>query len=70
MQVISLITGPLMENTYIVSDELFQNMVVIDPGSEAEKIMEQIDRKGGKVSYILLTHGHAAVSYTHLQFHA
>ena len=59
MQVISLITGPLMENTYIVSDELLQNTVVIDPGSEAEKIMEQIDRKGGKVSYILLTHGHA-----------
>ena len=36
-----------MENTYIVSDELFQNMVVIDPGSEAEKIMEQIDRGRG-----------------------
>ncbi len=35
-----------------------KNMVLIDPGDEGEKIKEIIEKTGGKLSAILLTHAH------------
>ena len=66
MKVIPVMTGALPENAYIATDGDSGTAIVIDPGDDARKIEEQIDRLGLEVSYILLTHGHAAVSYTHL----
>lgn len=46
-------------NCYIVEDEESKEMMIIDPGEQAEKIFEMIDILGGKVKYIVLTHCHA-----------
>lgn len=59
MQIISLVTGAMLENAYLVFDEASKQAAVIDPGDDAGKIEEQIDRLGLRLEYILLTHGHA-----------
>lgn len=48
--------GPLLTNCYIMKsgDEL----VVIDPGGDAGKILEQVDKFGGTIKYVINTHGH------------
>ncbi len=51
-----IITGDLEENCYIVYSG--KTAVVIDPGCEAEKIMESIFSLGVNVEAVLLTHGH------------
>ncbi len=54
MRIKTLVVGTLYTNCYIVSegDEAF----IIDPGAEADYILEQV--KGLKVKAILATHGH------------
>ena len=42
---------------YIISDESFKTVGVIDP-SEAEPIISYLDKKKIKLSYILNTHHH------------
>ena len=48
--------GPYMTNCYIVSDDE-GNAAVIDPASDADRIMEAA--AGLKVEKILITHGHS-----------
>ncbi|MBC8585000.1 MBL fold metallo-hydrolase [Youxingia wuxianensis] len=49
--------GPIGTNCYIVADD--NNIaVIIDPGAQAEKLMEFIKKMQLKPEYILLTHGH------------
>jgi hydroxyacylglutathione hydrolase len=51
--------GPLQENCYVVRREGAQSAVVIDPGEEAERLVEAIDKLGIRtVEAILLTHTH------------
>ncbi|MEG2574479.1 MAG: MBL fold metallo-hydrolase [Christensenella sp.] len=59
MKIISILTGSLLENTYIVYDESSKKAMVIDPGADAWKIENKIDELNLKPEYILLTHGHA-----------
>ncbi len=47
--------GPERTNCYIVSAR--NDYLVVDPGADAEKILELIPA-GAKLHYILLTHGH------------
>ena len=74
MKVIPVMTGALLENAYIATDGDSGTAIVIDPGDDARKIEEQIDRLGLEVSYILLTHGHAdhigAVDELRKRYHA
>ena len=50
----------LRTNTYIVCDERTKEAMVIDPGGEAERIVEVLDILGvEEISYIFLTHCHA-----------
>ena len=58
MEIKTLIVGPIQENCYIASDPQSQEAVVIDPGDEADLIIEYIQEKKLHVNYILLTHGH------------
>lgn len=58
MRTISVVTGEIFENSYIVFDEEARQGVVLDPGDDAEKIMAQIDQNGIAITHILLTHGH------------
>lgn len=45
-------------NCYIVEDERTKEAMVIDPGGEADKIIEMLDILEAKVKYIYLTHCH------------
>ena len=54
MKIEKVITGYLEENCYIIS--YGNNVLVIDPGDEATKIMEKINNR--KVLAILITHSH------------
>jgi len=51
-----LVVGPLATNCYILKsgDEL----AVVDPGGEAELILEKVRELGGSVKYVIDTHGH------------
>lgn len=49
----------LLTNCYIVEDEKTKEAMVIDPGGEADKILEMLDSLGiEKLKYIYLTHCH------------
>ena len=45
-------------NCYIVEDEESKETMVIDPGGEADKILEMLDILEANVKYIYLTHCH------------
>ena len=51
-------TGPLSVNTYLVCDDASKECVIIDLGGEIDKIYNDINEFGGKLKYILNTHGH------------
>ena len=46
------------ENVYFVGDEETKEAIIIDPGGEADRILEAIEQLGITVKYILNTHGH------------
>jgi glyoxylase-like metal-dependent hydrolase (beta-lactamase superfamily II) len=57
-----LTVGMLGTNCYIVGDKNSGEAVVIDPGvdteSEAQHILDETERNGFRIKYILNTHGH------------
>ena len=56
MKISIMQVGPIGTNCYILADE--KKIAVIDPGDEAERILEVLEETEGTVEYILLTHGH------------
>ena len=46
-------------NCYIVVDEETKEAMCVDPGGEADKIIEMLDILNSKLKYIYLTHCHA-----------
>ena len=48
----------IITNSYIVSDENKKEGAIIDPGGEADKIIEMINTLDLKIKYIILTHCH------------
>lgn len=50
---------PDKTNCYIIQDEETKETMVIDPGGEAEKIIDMLTILNAKVKYIYLTHCHA-----------
>lgn len=50
--------GQVMTNCYIVADEVSGEAAVIDPGDNAQAILEVIAAGRFRVKYIFLTHGH------------
>jgi len=56
MKIDRLVVGPLLANCYIVT--LKGLYIIIDPGADAEKIIEYIDSSDCKPDFILNTHGH------------
>ena len=53
-----LIVGPLGTNCYIFGSIKTHEVVVIDPGGNAEAIINSIEELKGKPIAVLLTHGH------------
>ncbi len=57
-QVITIHVGPVETNCYLVCNPDRKQLLIIDPGAEADRIKEQIARTGMAPKAILLTHGH------------
>ena len=49
----------IITNCYVIEEEKTKEAMVIDPGGEADKIIELLDILGAKLKYIYLTHCHA-----------
>ena len=49
MQIEMVMTGALQENCYVVMDDTTHDAVVVDPGDDAPRIVEAIERMGGQV---------------------
>ncbi|MDD6684094.1 MAG: MBL fold metallo-hydrolase [Clostridiales bacterium] len=56
MKVETLIVGPLQTNCYLVSRDEGDEVIVIDPAGDGEKIISAIGKR--KIAAVLLTHGH------------
>lgn len=52
------VVGPVQTNCYFLHDENTGECVIVDPGEEAAKITDYIEKKNLKPVVILLTHGH------------
>ena len=66
MKVYQIPVGPMQNFTYVVEDESTQECIVIDPSWDLDKIIQIIEEQNLNPKYIVNTHGHDAVSYTHL----
>ena len=54
----TLPTGPLEVNCYIVGCEKTRKAAVVDPGGDAEKILDRLRQHGLDLVMIINTHGH------------
>ena len=50
--------APIGTNCYLLEDETTNAAAIVDPGGDADRILEQIQKDGVQVTAILLTHGH------------
>ncbi len=57
MELFTLVVGAIQENCYILATDS-GNALVVDPGDEAEKIIDFVKSKGLTPKKILLTHAH------------
>ena len=57
-KVLRYIVGPVCTNCYLLVNEARQELLVFDPGDQAELLIRQIDQTQAKPIAILLTHGH------------
>ncbi len=58
VRIIKLVVGPLATNTYIVYDMGEMEGVIIDPGGDADKILDALKRIHVDIKYIVATHAH------------
>ncbi|HEX2124975.1 MAG TPA: MBL fold metallo-hydrolase [Thermoleophilaceae bacterium] len=58
MDVRMFTVGPVAENSYIFRRDGSDRAVIVDPGDEADKLLGAIERLGGTLDGILLTHTH------------
>ena len=54
----TIVTGPFQENSYLLIDKLSKKCVLIDPGDEAQKIINFINEKNIIPIAIINTHAH------------
>src|SRR5688572_18888272 len=50
--------GPLQENCWLVADDESREAVLVDPGDEAERLLQAVDDSGCTLRAIWLTHAH------------
>lgn len=58
MQVTRLPLGVYQVNCYIIHEENAASCCVLDPGGEAQKVLELLKNRNLKLDAVLLTHGH------------
>lgn len=52
------VVGMIGTNCYLIEDAVSGELAIVDPGDHSDALIAEIDRRGGKLRYILLTHGH------------
>ena len=52
------VVGPVETNCYLVTNTKTNELIVIDPGEEADMLISKIKASGAKPAAILLTHAH------------
>ncbi len=57
-KIITIKTGRLRQNCYLIRHNPSNDLLLIDPGSDSTQILDAIEREGSKLKLILLTHGH------------
>ena len=57
-EVLRYIVGPICTNCYLLVNHKTGELLVVDPGDQAQLIEKQIEKTGAKPVAILLTHGH------------
>jgi len=58
LQVAMFTVGPLQENCYLLTDKDSGTAVLVDPGEEAEVLLEAVAESGCTLQAIWLTHAH------------
>lgn len=58
LMMLSAPMGAFQTNCYILGNPNTKEAVVIDPGAEADAILEILDQEGYELTAVLLTHGH------------
>lgn len=58
LRIQQLTVGPLQENCWLLSDPEQAQAVLVDPGDEAERLLEAVDATSATLSGIWLTHAH------------
>ena len=58
MIVTGITVGAFQENCYLVSDPSTGTLAIVDPGSEPEAIIAEIERSGAEPKAIWITHAH------------
>lgn len=54
----SIIVGPLSVNCYVVACGQSREGIVVDPGGDADRIIDLVEEHGLKIHTIINTHGH------------
>src|SRR6187402_2509720 len=58
LQVAMFTVGPLQENCYLLTDRESETAVLVDPGDEAESLLDAVADSGCTLEAIWLTHAH------------
>ncbi|MDY7040775.1 MAG: MBL fold metallo-hydrolase, partial [Chloroflexota bacterium] len=58
MIVKTLTVGPILTNCYIIGDKTSKEGAIIDPGGDAQKILDEARGLGLAIKYVIDTHGH------------
>jgi hydroxyacylglutathione hydrolase len=53
-----IVVGPLAVNCFLLGDEESRDGIVVDPGGDAAKVLDAVQRHGLTISRIINTHGH------------
>lgn len=58
MIITQITVGPFQENCYLVADPDGDSLAIVDPGSEPDRIIAEIERTARKPAAIWVTHAH------------
>lgn len=58
VSVLRYVVGPVCTNCYLLVNDKTKELIVVDPGEQADMLIRQIDKTGAKPAAVLLTHGH------------
>jgi hydroxyacylglutathione hydrolase len=58
MDVQTITVGAFQENCYLVVDDRAGRAVIVDPGSEGERLIDAVESSGAKLEAIWVTHAH------------